>query len=56
VHPGSIREIAAGMQRVLDDDALADGLRAAGPARAERFSWDETARLTLQVYEKALGR
>ena len=24
--------------------------------RAERFSWDETARLTLQVYEKALGR
>jgi glycosyltransferase involved in cell wall biosynthesis len=56
VHPGSIREIAAGMQRVLDDPQLAERLREAGRVRAERFSWDEAARLTLQVYEKALGR
>lgn len=56
VHPGSIREIAAGMQQVLDDPALAGRLREAGLARAERFTWDEAARLTLQVYEKALGR
>jgi glycosyltransferase involved in cell wall biosynthesis len=56
VHPGSIREIAAGIQQVLDDADLAARLRAAGPARAERFSWDEAARLTLQVYEKARGR
>jgi glycosyltransferase involved in cell wall biosynthesis len=56
VHPGSIREIEAGMQRVLDDPALADRLREDGLARAQRFSWDEAARLTLQVYEKALGR
>jgi glycosyltransferase involved in cell wall biosynthesis len=56
VHPGSIREIAAGMQRVLTEPELAERLRTAGPARAERFTWDEAARLTLQVYEKALGR
>ena len=56
VHPGSIREIAAGMQQVLDDPALASRLRVAGVGRAERFTWDESARLTLQVYEKALGR
>ena len=56
VYPGSIREIASGIQRVLDDPALATRLRDAGRARAERFGWDETARLTLQVYEKALGR
>jgi glycosyltransferase involved in cell wall biosynthesis len=56
VNPGSILEIAAGMQRVLDDAALAERLRDAGRARAERFTWDEAARLTLQVYEKALGR
>jgi glycosyltransferase involved in cell wall biosynthesis len=56
VHPGSIREIAAGIQQVLDDPALAGRLREAGLARAERFTWDEAARLTLQVYEKALGR
>jgi len=56
VYPGSIREIAAAIQRVLDDPAVAGRLRDAGRARAERFSWDEAARLTLQVYEKALGR
>ncbi len=56
VHPGSIREIAAGMQLVLDDPRTAERLRDAGRVRAERFSWDEAARLTLQVYEKALGR
>jgi glycosyltransferase involved in cell wall biosynthesis len=56
VHPGSIREIAAGIQQVLDDPDLAARLRAAGQARAEQFSWDEAARLTLQVYEKARGR
>jgi glycosyltransferase involved in cell wall biosynthesis len=56
VHPGSIREIAAGMQRVLDDPQLAERLGQAGRARAGRFTWGEAARLTLQVYEKALGR
>ncbi len=56
VDPGSIREIAAAMESVLGDPALSDRLALRGRARAERFSWDETARLTLQVYEKALGR
>jgi glycosyltransferase involved in cell wall biosynthesis len=44
------------MQQVLADPGLAARLRDAGRARAERFTWDEAARLTLQVYEKALGR
>ena len=56
VDPGSIREIAAAMESVLGDPALSERLAVQGRARAERFSWDETARLTLQVYEKALGR
>jgi glycosyltransferase involved in cell wall biosynthesis len=56
VNPGSVREIAAAIERVLSDPALAERLGMLGRARSERFSWDETARLTLQVYERTLGR
>ena len=56
VHPGSIPDIAAGIRSVLSDPELVGRLADRGRARAERFTWDEAARLTLQVYEKALGR
>jgi glycosyltransferase involved in cell wall biosynthesis len=54
VDPESTREIAAAIEALLTDSALADKLAARARARADRFSWDETARLTLQVYEKVL--
>ena len=54
VDPESVREIAAAIEALLTDSALAEKLAARARARAERFSWDETARLTLQVYEKVL--
>ncbi|HLB61370.1 MAG TPA: glycosyltransferase family 1 protein, partial [Actinomycetota bacterium] len=54
VDPRSVREIAHAIETVLSDGNLADRLGAKGRARAERFSWDETARQTLNVYEKAL--
>ncbi len=56
VNPASVREIASAIEVLLTDPALMQRLADRGRARAERFSWDETARLTLQVYEKALGR
>jgi glycosyltransferase involved in cell wall biosynthesis len=56
VNPASVREIAAAIQTLLTDTAMAERLADLGRARAERFSWDEAARLTLQVYEKALQR
>ena len=56
VNPMWVREIASAIQTVAADAGLAGRLAERGPARAERFSWDETARLTLQVYEKALER
>ncbi len=55
VNPRSVREIAGAMERILSDVDLADDLSARGRARTERFSWDETARLTLEVYERVLG-
>jgi glycosyltransferase involved in cell wall biosynthesis len=56
VEPRSVSEIATAIERVLTDQDLAAQLASAGRARAERFTWDETARLTLPVYEEVLGR
>lgn len=55
VNPRSVREIAQAIESLLSDVDLADKMAARGRARAERFSWDETARLTLDVYEQILG-
>jgi glycosyltransferase involved in cell wall biosynthesis len=45
--------IAASLQRLLDDHALRERLRARGLAQAEKFTWERTARATLQSYERA---
>lgn len=55
VNPRSVREIAQAIESILADVGLADRLAARGRTQADRFSWDETARLTLEVYERALG-
>jgi glycosyltransferase involved in cell wall biosynthesis len=55
VNPRSVREIATAIEALLTDTDLAEKLAARGRARAERFSWDETARLTLRVYEEVTG-
>jgi glycosyltransferase involved in cell wall biosynthesis len=55
VDPRSVRDIARALERVLSDVERAEALAAKGRARAERFSWDETARLTLEVYEDLVG-
>jgi glycosyltransferase involved in cell wall biosynthesis len=48
--------IAGALRRLLDDEALCEQLRARGLARAEEFTWQRTARLTLESYSRALGR
>jgi glycosyltransferase involved in cell wall biosynthesis len=44
--------LAASIRRAIEERGR---LVAAGFARAARFSWDETARLTLEAYRKALA-
>jgi glycosyltransferase involved in cell wall biosynthesis len=51
-HPEAI---AAAMQTLLFDPAEAARLRAAGRVRAARFSWQETARATVDVYRRTLS-
>jgi glycosyltransferase involved in cell wall biosynthesis len=62
----ALREVAGDAAVFAPAERLADGIRAAladrprlaaaGRARAARFTWDETARLTLAVYRDVLAR
>jgi glycosyltransferase involved in cell wall biosynthesis len=52
--PEDVDAIAAALQRLLRDGALADRLRAAGREQAARFSWERTASLTVESYRRAL--
>jgi glycosyltransferase involved in cell wall biosynthesis len=48
--------ISVALQRLLSDPALVETLRARGLERARRFTWERTARLTLESYARAVGR
>lgn len=54
VDPRSVAGLAEAMERVINDRDLAARLRQAGIARAATFSWEETARRTLEVYKSVL--
>lgn len=51
--PGEPDSIAAAIQRVLGDDALAERLRRDGATRAARYTWRGAAEATLASYERA---
>ena len=52
--PHSPAQIAAALGRLLSDAALRDDLRERGLSRAGEFTWQRTARLTLESYARAL--
>ncbi len=52
--PTKTAEIAGALEQLLGDDALRERLRARGLAQAEKFTWERTARLTLDSYARAL--
>jgi glycosyltransferase involved in cell wall biosynthesis len=54
VDPRSVAGLAEAMERVVNDRGLAARLGQAGRARAAGFSWNETARRTLEVYKSIL--
>lgn len=47
--------VAEGIEAVLTDESLARRLGAAGPPRAEPYTWEAAAAATLAVYEEALA-
>lgn len=56
VSPTDEGELALAIADLLIDDEAHGMMRRAGLEQAARFSWDETARLTLAAFDDALGR
>lgn len=56
VDPDDEVEMAAWIARLMTDDDLADGLRRAGQARAMDYTWERTARQTIDAYQEAINR
>jgi glycosyltransferase involved in cell wall biosynthesis len=53
VDPDDVNGLAGAILSCLVDEDLAAELRRRGPEQAARFSWEQTARDTLAVYEEA---
>lgn len=56
VDPNDPADLAQAMLAALTDESLRATLRRRGLAQAARFSWEKTARETLQVYEEISRR
>jgi alpha-1,3-rhamnosyl/mannosyltransferase len=54
VPPTDAGELAAAVARLLEDDAARGLLVAEGFARAAQFTWERTARLTLEIYRSVM--
>jgi len=55
VDPLNTKSIADGIERLLDDGALAARQREQGLEQSRRFTWDDTAVRTLAFYRRVLG-
>jgi glycosyltransferase involved in cell wall biosynthesis len=54
VEPTNVRELADGIHGVWENDAERRRLSAGGIAHAANFTWERTARLTLDIYDEVL--
>jgi alpha-1,3-rhamnosyl/mannosyltransferase len=55
VDPFDYGEIGQALLRLWTDEELRETLRARGLGRAAQYTWEETARSTLEVYNEVLG-
>lgn len=56
VDPRNVEELTCAMTKILGNEALRHEMKEKGLQRASVFSWAETAKQTLRIYEKVLGR
>jgi glycosyltransferase involved in cell wall biosynthesis len=56
VEPCDVEGFALQMERVLMDTGLQSDLRARGLLRAGQFSWDRTARETIELYRRIVNQ
>lgn len=55
VNPDDVDELADSIRRVLTDSELRELLVRRGLEQARRFTWDQTARATLELYQRVLA-
>ena len=55
VNPENVFEIRRGLQRVLLDPALREGMKVRGYAQAQRFSWTASVSRILEIYSEVAG-
>ncbi|MFH1476651.1 MAG: glycosyltransferase family 1 protein [Verrucomicrobiota bacterium] len=55
VQPQDIIGLTEAMRRVLTDFHLAQDMRARGLRQARKFTWEATAQMTLEAYQKAMA-
>jgi glycosyltransferase involved in cell wall biosynthesis len=55
VDPRDADAIAGGLETLLRDEGLREGLRRAGTERVATFTWERTARRTAEVLRAAGG-
>lgn len=55
IDPDDVDAIAHGIETLLSDDALYQQLQVAGRQRASLFSWQKTAEIAVNVYQKVLS-
>jgi glycosyltransferase involved in cell wall biosynthesis len=55
VQPGSDEELQDAIVRIVNDPDLREQMRQAGLRRSQQFGWEQTARRTVEVYERTLG-
>ena len=56
VHPTDVHALSLAIVELLNDENERRRLSSTGRRRAAQFSWEKTARATLEVYKEALGR
>ena len=55
VQPGNPGAMSAAIERLAGDQEFAASLVSAGLTRCKEFSWERTARLTMDAYSEAAG-
>lgn len=55
VKPGDDEALAASLEQIVGDRALRNKLSAGGRERAAAFTWERTARMTIDAYRRALA-
>lgn len=56
IDPNSVDDLSEKILRILDDNRLSDELRQKGLEKSKMFSWEATAKKTLDIYKEVLGQ